>query len=126
MPVTEPMYYDANNKCLEKTKEKVCYLPAGADWYDYWSGAIYKGGQDIIADTPIDITPLFIKAGSILPVANDLQYADQPTKGALEILVYPGSDTSFVLYEDVKVIIIIMKMELFQPLNLNGKKVIKS
>lgn len=98
--VTEPMYYEANNITIEREKKKDCYLPEGADWYDYWTGEFYKGGQTVTIETPIDLIPLFVKAGAILPVTEDLQYADEKNDKPLEIHVYSGADGNFVLYED--------------------------
>ena len=75
------------------------YLPAGADWYDYWTERKHAGGQWIVADAPIDRIPLFVRAGSIVPMG--LQVANTGTKQALEgIRVYPGRDASFTLYDD--------------------------
>ena len=53
------------------------YLPAGCDWYDFWTGTRYQGGQTIEADAPLDILPLFVKAGSILPLGPKMQYVDE-------------------------------------------------
>lgn len=98
--VTKPMYYEANNTVIYRDKTKDCYLPEGACWYDYWTGNSYTGGQTVTIETPIDLIPLFIKAGSILPMTQGLQYADEKNGWPLELLVYPGADGSFVLYED--------------------------
>ena len=59
-----------------------------------------EGGQTIIASAPIDIIPLFVKAGSILPMTQYMQYVDEVTNAPLELYVYPGKDTEFELYED--------------------------
>jgi alpha-D-xyloside xylohydrolase len=75
------------------------YLPAGADWYDYWTNAKYHGGQTIVANAPIDVIPLFVRAGSILPIGKPVQDMDQP-QGLAQIRVYPGSDATFDLYRD--------------------------
>jgi alpha-D-xyloside xylohydrolase len=99
-PVTEPMYYEKESTPLDREKTRSCYLPAGTDWFDYWTGERYAGGQNITAAAPIDQIPLFIKAGSILPTAEGLSYADQAAKAPLTLEVYPGADGSFVLYED--------------------------
>ena len=75
------------------------YLPAGSDWYDFWTNAKLKGGQTIDAAAPIDRIPLFVRAGSIIPIGIDIQSTAtaQPLK---EIRVYPGRDASFVLFDD--------------------------
>ncbi|MFA9377402.1 MAG: TIM-barrel domain-containing protein [Lachnotalea sp.] len=97
--VTEPMYYDSENIILDKEKNKLCYLPEGVDWYDYWTNQYYVGGTEIVVDTPIDKIPIFIKAGTILPIIEGIQYAEEIAK-TMEIHVYPGADGSFTLYED--------------------------
>jgi alpha-D-xyloside xylohydrolase len=75
------------------------YLPAGADWYDYWTNRRYSGGQTIEAAAPIDRIPLFVRAGSILPVGSPV--ANTSEKQALDaIRVYPGRDARFTLYDD--------------------------
>jgi alpha-D-xyloside xylohydrolase len=98
--VTEPMYYEAGNRPIKREKVKNCYLPKGTLWYDYWTGTCYEGGQWISADATIDKIPLFIKAGSIIPTVEGLQYANEKVDAPIEINVYPGADRSFVLYED--------------------------
>ena len=80
------------------TSRKV-YLPAGTDWYDYWTDRRYTGGQTIDAAAPIDRIPLFVRAGSIVPVG--VQVPSTATRQPLErIRVYPGRDASFTLYDD--------------------------
>ncbi|HEX4738586.1 MAG TPA: TIM-barrel domain-containing protein [Allosphingosinicella sp.] len=75
------------------------YLPAGADWYDYWTNRRYPGGQTVEAAAPIDRIPLFVRAGSILPVGAQVPSTATPQK--LEaIRIYPGRDASFTLYDD--------------------------
>ena len=76
------------------------YLPQGADWYDFWTGKLYNGGQTIKADAPIAHSPLYVKAGSIVPMGDDRQYSDERPWDVLTLLVYPGCDASFTLYED--------------------------
>ncbi|MBN1377999.1 MAG: DUF5110 domain-containing protein [Gammaproteobacteria bacterium] len=89
----------------EKTKEKRAktrsvYLPAGTTWVDFWTGEQVKGGQTVIADAPIDKIPLFIKAGSIIPMGPFLQYANEKAADPIELRIYPGADGEFTLYED--------------------------
>ena len=99
-PVTEPMYYGPDSAPLAVEKKWRCYLPAGCDWYDFWDGVRYAGGQEVAVDAPLDRMPLFVRAGAILPMARGLQYADQPPEGPLEIRAYPGADGVFTLYDD--------------------------
>lgn len=81
-------------------KEYEVYLPEGADWYDYWTNERLTGGQSLKASAPITHSPLYVKAGSIVPMGPKVQYADQKDWKTLDIVVYPGADADFVLYED--------------------------
>ncbi len=100
-PVTEPMYYEANSVPLSDTeKTKKVYLPEGTKWYDYWSNASYEGGQELICKAELDTMPLFVKAGSIVPVSEPIMYADEKKGEVSEILVYSGADGEFTLYND--------------------------
>lgn len=99
-PVTEPMYYAAGNVPLEKEKTWPVYLPEGCCWHDFWTGKTYRGGQEVLADAPLDAMPIFVRAGSIVPMAEGLSYADQVAEKELQIYVYDGADGEFVLYED--------------------------
>ena len=76
------------------------YLPAGTKWYDYWTGTLLDGGQTLQAAAPISHSPLYIKAGSILTLGPDVQYANENKYDNLDIMVYPGADATFTLYED--------------------------
>ena len=75
------------------------YLPAGADWYNYWTNERVKGGQTITVSAPIDTLPLFVRAGSILPLGAPVESTHE--KQAIEkIRVYPGANASFTLFSD--------------------------
>jgi alpha-D-xyloside xylohydrolase len=75
------------------------YLPAGADWYDYWTGEKLAGGQTIEAKAPIDVIPLYVRAGSIIPYGSEVPNTATPQRIAA-VRVYPGRDASFRLYDD--------------------------
>ena len=75
------------------------YLPAGSDWYDYWSNKFYHGGQIAKVDAPIDIIPLFVRAGSIIPTGTPIESTSQEQKIA-KVKVYGGADGDFTLYSD--------------------------
>ncbi len=75
------------------------YLPAGTDWYDYWTEKRFTGGQTVQVDAPIDRIPLFVRAGSIVPMGADVP--STATRQRIEsIRVYPGRSTTFALYDD--------------------------
>lgn len=83
-----------------QTKSTKLYLPAGTVWYDFWTNEKHVGGQEIEKETTIDIIPLYVKAGSIIPMGPKVQYATEKLWDNLELRVYAGADASFVLYED--------------------------
>ena len=77
------------------------YLPKGAAWYDYWTGRRFDGGQTIEADAPLDHAPLYVRAGSIVPLCQgDPMWASVADWQTLDIAVYPGRNATFTLYED--------------------------
>ena len=76
------------------------YLPKSTDWYDFWTGQRTNGGQTVKAEAPLDRIPLFIKAGSIVPMGPVVQYSGEKTAAELEIRVYQGANGEFTLYED--------------------------
>ncbi len=107
-PVTEAMYvtyrkegnkYYAENEDFSEIKTSNVYLPSGTKWYNFWTGELLNGGQTIASKAPIDILPLFVKAGSIIPFGPKVQYANEKI-GPLTIRVYPGADASFTFYDD--------------------------
>jgi len=103
-PVVNSMYVTKKDgKTVEDfstVKIRKVYLPTGTDWYDFWTGNKLKGGQEVDKESPIDIVPLYVKAGSILPWGPKVQYAAEKNWNKLEIRVYPGANGEFVLYED--------------------------
>ena len=82
------------------TKSAVKYLPKGAEWYDFWTGARFKGGQTITLQTCLNRVPMFVRAGSILPLGPEMQYVGEKAWDNMELRLYPGADGSFTLYED--------------------------
>jgi alpha-glucosidase (family GH31 glycosyl hydrolase) len=78
---------------------RTVYLPAGADWYNYWTNQRVRGGQAIQVNAPIDTLPLFVRAGSILPLGEAIESTSQVQRIA-KVRVYPGADADFRLYQD--------------------------
>lgn len=107
-PVTQPMYSKIEVQGKDSTrvtdfsvvKTKDVYLPKGSEWFDFWTGEKLAGGQKTTKETPMDIIPLYVKAGSILPFGPKVQYATEKKWDNLEIRVYEGADGEFTLYED--------------------------
>lgn len=99
-PVTKVMYSKDTQEDFTSIKSRELYLPKGTDWYDFWTGEKQTGGQYVTKETPLDIIPLYVKAGSILPIGPKVQYATEKKWDNLEIRVYKGADGEFTLYED--------------------------
>ncbi len=76
------------------------YLPRGATWYDFRTGAVFEGGQSIEAEAPLSHLPLFVRAGAILPLGPEVQFASENLAGPVTLVVFTGSDGAFSLYED--------------------------
>jgi alpha-D-xyloside xylohydrolase len=75
-------------------------LPGPTAWIDFWTGEKFAGGQTITAPAPIDIVPVYVKAGSIIPMGPYLQYATEKPADPIELRIYQGADGTFELYED--------------------------
>jgi alpha-D-xyloside xylohydrolase len=99
-PVTKPMYSKNTQEDFSTIRSRSLYLPKGADWFDFWTGEKQTGGQTVNKETPLDIMPLYVKAGSILPIGPKVQYATEKKWDKLEIRVYEGANGEFTLYED--------------------------
>ncbi|MFZ5939806.1 MAG: TIM-barrel domain-containing protein [Bacteroidota bacterium] len=107
-PVTVPQYtrfrkegesYVDATEDYKKAGTSKSYLPAGTDWYDFWTGVKYEGGQTVERETPIGLIPLYVRAGSVIPLGPDVEYANE-IKDRLTIRVYPGKDGAFLWYDD--------------------------
>jgi len=105
-PVTEAQYVNRPDRNVPvppdftQTKSVSVYLPAGANWVDFWTGQRQTGGTTLTRETPIDLMPLYVRAGSVLPLGPRQQYTGEKADAPLEIRVYPGADGEFTLYED--------------------------
>ena len=99
-PVTKPMYYEKESRPLDEEKTWKCYLPKGTGWYGLKDGTYYEGGQWTRQKADLSSIPVFVRAGSILPMEQGLTYAQEEKDDALEFHIYPGCDASFTLYED--------------------------
>ncbi|HLH04242.1 MAG TPA: TIM-barrel domain-containing protein [Bryobacteraceae bacterium] len=76
------------------------YLPPAPAWYDFWSGVKLEGGRRITAEAPLERIPLYVRAGSILPLGPEVEYAEQHVNEPIEVRVYRGADADFKLYDD--------------------------
>lgn len=99
-PVTTSMYSKDTKEDFSVAGTKELYLPSGTDWIDFWTGERYPGGQTLKREAPVDIIPLYVRAGTILPVGPRVRYATEKRWDDLEMRIYEGADGSFTLYED--------------------------
>jgi len=79
--------------------ERKLYLPRG-DWYDFWTGERMAGGREVTRRVDLETMPLYVRAGGILPMGPVKQYTGEKVDGPLELIVHPGADGAFLLYED--------------------------
>ena len=82
-----------------RARSRLVYLPPAA-WYDFWTGQRLAGGRTVQAAAPYDRIPVYVRAGSILPIGPELQYADEKPADPITLVVYTGADGRFSLYED--------------------------
>ena len=75
------------------------YLPAGTDWYNYWTNEKLTGGQTVTVQAPVDQIPLFVREGSILPIGTPVESTHEKQSLA-QVKIYPGADADFTLYSD--------------------------
>lgn len=100
-PVTEPMYYDVDSRKISGAKKtREVYLPQSSGWIDFWSNEVYDGGQAVVADATLERIPVFVRAGSIVPMTEPVQFVDESPDAAYELRVYTGANGGFALYED--------------------------
>ena len=85
---------------ITEIKTRKVYLPECEGWYDFWTGKFYQAGQIVDALAPIDIMPLYVRAGSIIPMGPMTQYAAEKPADPIELRIYTGADAVFTLYED--------------------------
>lgn len=76
------------------------YLPAGSEWFDFWTNERFSGGQRVSRQAPLDLVPLYVRAGSIVPLGPIVQYATEAPDAPYEIRIYPGANARFTIYED--------------------------
>jgi alpha-D-xyloside xylohydrolase len=89
-----------NPVVTEGATHRTVYLPPAEAWYDFWTGASLKGGQEIVADAPHDRLPLYVRAGSILPLGPEIQYTTEKLDAPVDLRIYGGANGDFTLYDD--------------------------
>ena len=105
LPVTHPQYTSEETKAsgaVDFTQPRSIkrYLPSGTAWYDFNTERRYEGGQETELPTPFNQAPMMVRAGSILPLAPVMQHTGESKWDDLELVIYPGADGEFTLYED--------------------------
>jgi alpha-D-xyloside xylohydrolase len=100
-PVTRPMFYGPGSEPLQDVPQsREVYLPKGCDWYDFHTGERHHGGQTLTAAAPLESIPVFVRAGTILPLGPVIQSTSENPTEPIELRVYPGADADFSLYDD--------------------------
>ncbi len=97
-PVTTQLFTGAGADAKQKTRS--VYLPKATTWFDFWTGQQLQGGQTVAAATPMTTMPIYVRAGSIVPMGAVMEYATQRPADTLELRIYPGADGQFTYYED--------------------------
>ena len=82
-----------------KATSRSVYFPEGT-WYDFYTGEKIEGGRRITVDAPYERIPLYVRAGSIIPMGPDMEWTDEKPLEEVTLMVYPGADSDFTLYED--------------------------
>jgi alpha-glucosidase/alpha-D-xyloside xylohydrolase len=83
----------------KEAKTREVYLPVGS-WYDFWTGERLEGGREIRRAVDLETMPLYVRAGSILPLGPVKQFTEEKVDVPLSVSIYPGANASFLLYED--------------------------
>lgn len=100
-PVLEPMYFEKNNQIIcNHERIRSVYLPKGTKWYDFWTNKCFEGGVEVKKYAPIDVLPLYVRAGAIIPCSEPIEYADEKQGEVSEIRIYEGADGRFTFYND--------------------------
>ncbi|MBR6031427.1 MAG: DUF5110 domain-containing protein [Bacteroidaceae bacterium] len=106
-PILSPQYTreeivrgDVGSVDWNATKTAQKYLPKGTNWFDFWTGKRYAGGQTVTIETTLERVPMFVRAGSIVPMGPVMQHVGEQQWDNLELRLYPGADATFTLYED--------------------------
>jgi alpha-D-xyloside xylohydrolase len=86
-----PVFWGQNSRTV--------FLPEGG-WYDFWTHEKIEGGRTINYDAPLEVIPVFVKSGSILPLAEPLQSVEANAVFDLTIFCFGSGEKSFTLYED--------------------------
>ena len=84
-------------------RSREVYFPECAGWYDYYTNEYIAGGQTLEVAAPYERMPLYVRAGSVVPVGPDMQWSDEKPADVIDLYVYMGANGEFTLYEDENV-----------------------
>ncbi|MFZ0530782.1 MAG: TIM-barrel domain-containing protein [Propionicimonas sp.] len=100
-PVTQAAHYGKDGQPLAAAgvPRRTSYLPAGADWWDFWTQQFHRGGRSVETEVPLDRLPIFVRAGSVLPFQGPVSHALE-NRDVFEVVVYPGADGTGRLFDD--------------------------
>ena len=84
-------------------RKREVYFPECEGWYDYYTGKFLEAGVCVTVDAPYERMPLYVRAGSIVPVGPEIQWSDEKPADVIDLYVYAGADGRFTLYEDENV-----------------------
>jgi len=84
---------------LSDQDERDVYFPQG-DWLDYWTRNIYQGQKSIVYQAPLDILPLFIRRGAIIPMGPNISFIGENPIDLISLLVFPGLNSDFLFTDD--------------------------
>jgi alpha-glucosidase (family GH31 glycosyl hydrolase) len=79
--------------------ERRVYLPSG-DWYDWWTAEKITGGREITRPVDLKTMPLYVRAGTILPIDPLRQFTNEKVSEPITLRIYRGADGEFTLYDD--------------------------
>ena len=84
-------------------RSREVYFPASAGWYDFYSNEFLAGGKSMTVAAPYGRMPLYVRAGSVVPIGPQIMWSDEKPADVIDLYVYKGADGSFTLYEDENV-----------------------
>ena len=84
-------------------RSREVYFPDCEGWYDFYTNEFIAGGRSEVVDAPYDRMPLYVRAGSIVPLGPEIQWSDEKPADVIDLYIYQGADGSFTLYEDENV-----------------------
>jgi alpha-D-xyloside xylohydrolase len=84
-------------------RSREVYFPDCEGWYDFYKNEFIEGGRSELVDAPYDRMPLYVRAGSIVPMGPEIQWSDEKPADVIDLYIYQGADGSFTLYEDENV-----------------------